>query len=330
MFSIWKRYLVFISVFFISVSSGVPMLHAEDKYPERNIELNIPWGAGGIADVTGRIFADELSKILKVAVTPVNKPGATGTLGAAMVAGARKDGYTLMVNTISGMTLSHFTLPDVPYDTLKDFTPISTIAVSPNIIVVKADSPLKSFEDLIKEAARNPEKLTYATAGVGSECHFNMEQLQAAANIKLTHIPYKSGGEALTATLGGHADFGVSVVGSVASQLKAGTIRGLVISGNKRISAFPAIPTFAEKGYPQHFFGNWAGFFAPAGIPRSVLDVLSSATEKTTKSSEFKSRVEKIGSEPLYMSPTDFRTFLGNDRKTAEVLAKKIASLLKK
>lgn len=320
----FKKYWVIFFICCFLFMMPVQMLYAQEKYPARNIELIIPWGAGGIADVTGRMFADELSKVLKVAVTPINKPGATGTLGATFVTTAKKDGYTLMANTISGMTLARFTLPDVPYDTLKDFAPITTMAISPSIIFVKEDSKLKSFEDFINEAKKNPGKLTYGTAGVGSDNHFNLEHLQTVARIKLTHVPYKSGGEVLTTTLGGHVDTGVSLVGSVASQLRGKTIRGLVISGNKRVGAFPDIPTFSEKGYPQHFFSNWLGLFAPAGIPQSALNVLVSAAEKTIKSAEFKSRVEKIGSETIFMSPADFRDFLEKDSRTAENLAKQI------
>lgn len=222
-----KKFVLLFLVFCLSFVFGSDVLYAQEKYPARNIELIIPWGAGGIADVTGRIFADELSKVLKVAVTPVNKPGATGTLGGTFVMGAKKDGYTLMANTISGMTLARLTLPDVTYDTIKDFTHISTIASSPTIVFVKADSPLKTFEDLLNEAKKNPEKLTYGTAGIGSDNHFNIEHLQTVAKIKMTHVPYKSGGESLTAALGGHVDMGVSLVGTVSSQLRAGTIRGL-------------------------------------------------------------------------------------------------------
>lgn len=320
----WKNLVVFLFLLCFSMSLDAQMVYAQEKYPTRNIELIIPWTAGGIADVAGRIFGDELSKVLKVPVTPVNKPGATGTLGATFVTGARKDGYTLLVNTISAMVLARFTLPDVPFDTLKDFAQISTISISPSIILVKADSPLKTFEDLINEARKSPGKLTYATAGVGSDNHFNMEHLQTVAKIKMTHVPYKSGGEALTALLGGHVDFAVSVVGTVASQLRAKTIRGVIISGNKRVGAFPDIPTYVEKGYPQHFFSNWVGFFAPAGVPRSVIDTVVSATEKTMKSQEYHSKLDKLGMDPIFMSPSEFRDYLEKDIKTAETLAKQI------
>lgn len=326
----WNKCVVLFLILSISFALCAQMLYAQEKYPARNIELIIPWGPGGIADVVARIFADELSKVLKVTVSPINKPGATGTIGAALVADAKKDGYTLLSNTGSGMTIIYSTLPDVPYDIFKDFTPISTMAISPSIIAVKADSPLKSLEDLINEAKKNPEKLTYGTAGIGSDNHFNSEHLQIITKIKCTHIPFKSGAEALTATLGGHTDFIVSTVGSTISQLKAGRIRGLVISGNKRVRAFSDLPTLAEKGYPQHFFSLWVGLFAPAGIPRSVMDTIVAATEKIIKSGEFNSKVEKMGSEALYMSPVDFRDFLEKERKTAKTLAEQIGLLQKK
>lgn len=308
---------------------GLLPSYAQEKYPTKNIELVISMGPGGVQDIIGRIFADELSKILKVPVAAINKPGATGTLAPTHVLNAKKDGYTLLINSISGMILSHFVLPDVPFDTLKDFIPISVISVAPSILYVKADSPLKSLEDLINEARKTPEKLTYVTMGIGSDSHYNIEQLQIAAKVKFSHIPF-SGGEIIPAVLGGHADFGVTIVVTAASHLKARTIRGIVISGNNRIRAFPDIPTYAEKGYTQHYFINWVGFFAPAGIPRSAVDTLASASEKVIKSKDFASRVEKVGTEAIYISPTDFIDMIKKDKNTAETLVKQIGIKPKK
>ncbi len=315
----WVTSILFF--FALALLPGV-QARAQEKYPSRNIEVVIPWAPGGSADVFGRIFAEELAKVLKVAVTSTNKPGATGTSGAVGVAGAKKDGHTLMVNTISAMILAKFTLPDVPFDTLKDFAAITNIAVSPSIIFVKADSPLKTLEDLISAAKKKPGDLTFATAGVGSDNHFNTEQFMLLSKIKCTHVPYKSGGEAITAVLGGHQDFGTSVVASVASQLKAGTLRGLVHSGSKRLDSFPDIPTYAEKGYTQYFFSNWAGLFAPAGVSRQVVDTLSRASEKAINSKDFITRMEKMGAQPAYMTPGEFKTYLENGLKAAEALAK--------
>lgn len=322
-FSIY--FLVLCSIFLL----GIDVLHSQEKYPARNIDLIIPWSPGGVADLVGRMYAEELSRILKVPVVPVNKPGATGTIGEAFVVDAKKDGYTLMADA-TNIVLSQFSLPSVPFKPLTDFTPISIVSMSPSIIFVKKDSPLKSLKDLVEFATNNPGKMKYATAGAGSDHHYNMEQLQNAAKIKLAHVPYKSGGEVLTAILGGHADFGVSVVVSVASQLRAETIRGIAISGTKRIASFPDIQTYAENGYSQHFFSNWVGFFAPAEIPKSVLDVLASASEKILKSGDFVGKIEKMGASVEYLRPDEFKAFMEKDMKTAESLAKQIKMSPKK
>lgn len=320
-----KIFLVLLFLFCSIFVSGTLLVFAQEKFPTKNIELIIPWGTGGLSDVTGRIFAHELSKVLNVPITPVNKPGATGTLGSAYVAlQAKKDGYTLLANTQGSMVLAPFALPEVQYVVLRDFLPISIIAISPSLLFVSKDSPLKSLEDLINAAKQNPGKLKYATAGKGTTEHFNVMQLEKAGKIKVTHIPYKSGGEIITATLGGHVDFGcIGLIGG-APQVKAGEARGLAISGNKRIEPFPDIPTFSEKGYTQHFFNNWVGIFAPAGIPKSVVDVLVPASEKVIKSKDYISKIEKTGASVEYMSHADCHNFIEKEIKTAEAVVKEI------
>ena len=319
-----RKCMMLLFIFCLTVTLGAQAVLAEGKYPSRNISLVIPWAPGGGTDITGRIFAEELAKVLNVAITPDNKPGATGTSGAVMVIGAKKDGYTLMVNTISAMILAQFSLPDVPFDALKDFTPITNIAISPSIIFVKGDSPIRSIEDLINEAKKKPGKLTFSTAGVGSENHLNTEHFMILSKIKCAHVPYKSGGEALTAVLGGHQDFGTSLVAPLASQLKAGTVRGLIHSNNKRIAFLPDVPTYAEKGFSEHFFSNWTGLFAPAAIPHPILDTLSRASEKAINSEGFISRMEKLGSLAAFQTPGEFRSMLEKELITARALVKQI------
>lgn len=319
-----KLLVMFIILACFSITTGIEITIAQEKYPARDIEVIVPFAAGGVLDLTTRIFAEELSKVLKVTIVPTNKPGATGTIGTIFVLKAKKDGYTLLANSISGMVIAHFVLPDVPFVTLKDFIPVTTIAVAPNTIVVKNDSPFKSFEDLIDFAKKNPGKLTYGSAGTGSDVHLVMEQLQDAAKIKLSHVPFKGGGEVLPAVLGGHVDFGSMTLTTAASNLKAGTIRGLVSGSEKRVSIFPNLPTYREKGYPQHFIGFWNGLFAPAGTPKSAIDVLSSASEKVLKSKAFMSRVEDLGASAEYKNPAEFRKFIEEEEKILGTIVKQV------
>jgi len=315
----WMALLFFVSVtFLIGISS------AQEKYPSRNIELYIVFVPGGTTDALARIFADELSKVLNVPITPINKPGASGTVGAAFVAQAKKDGYTLLGASGSAMALAPQMLPNVPFNTLRDFIPITIIGTSPNIIYVKNDSPLKSFEDLLDYAKKNPDKLTYGTAGTGSDCHFFMEQMQIYANIKVSHVPFKGGGEVLPAVLGGHVDFGVSLMASVASQLKAGAARGLVISDDKRNPVFKDVPATYEKGYRQHFINHWTALFAPAGVSQTILDVLIPAASKAVRSENLVKRVEGLGCGVKYLTQNEFRNFIAEEEKIATNIANEI------
>lgn len=303
----------------------VSSVMGQEKYPNpsRSMDLIIAFAPGGVTDVTGRIFADDLAKLLGIPVTPVNKPGASGTYGATLVAKAAPDGYTLLANTISGMVLSPAILPKVEFDTLKDFFPIAIISNIAGCVLVKADSPFKTVNDLVEAARKNPGKISYGTVGVGSDGNFNGEILATATGIKFKHVPFKGGGEVATAVMGGHVDFGVSAATTYIPLEKAGKLRILAVTGKTRMKALPSSPTFQEAGIKGDFINNWAGFFAPVKTPKPILDTIIAATEKVLKSKEYDERIDKTGGEVDYNSPSDFRTIIERDQKTAVEIAQK-------
>jgi len=323
------RYSLLALVGFISLGLSSQIGYAQGKYPSRNIDLIIGFGAGGTADLSGRIFADELSKVLNVMVVPSNKPGATGTLGAVYVLKSKKDGYNLLFNSVSGMVFAPHLLPDIPFDTLRDFVPITLASVSPVFLGVKSDSPIKSLDMLIDYAKKNPGKLTYGTVGPGSDVHLVVEQLQEAAGIKMTQVPFKSGAETITAVLGGHIDVGSLLITTSVPHLKARSLTGIVMSG-KKLQAFPEIPTFAEKGFRQHFFTNWTGFFVPVGTPQPIVNTLIEASEKTLKSKSFISRIEELGTQAEFFTPAEFKNLIEEDNKAAAALIEKLGLKEKK
>jgi tripartite-type tricarboxylate transporter receptor subunit TctC len=298
---------------------------SQEKYPNpsRSIDLIIAFAPGGVTDVTGRIFADDFSKVIGIPVAPVNKPGASGTYGGTLVAKANPDGYTLLANTISGMVLSHTILPKVEFDTLKDFFPIGIISNIPDCLLIKPDSPYKTVHDLVEAARKNPGKISYGTVGVGSDGNFNGEILANATNVKFKHVPFKGGGEVATAVMGGHVDFSVSAATTYIPLEKAGKLRILAVTGKSRMKALPNVPTFQEAGIKGDFINNWAGIFAPAKTPKPILDTIVAATEKVLKSEEFAGKIEKTGGEVEYNSPPDFRAIIERDRKTAAEIAQK-------
>jgi len=307
-------------MFFGSMSFG------QGKYPDpsRSIDYVIPFAPGGVTDISSRIFGDELSKALKVPVTPINKPGGGGTHGATLVAKGPKDGYSLLGNSISGMVLAPVVLPKVEFDTLKDFVPIVMFASTPQSIIVKPDSPYKDIQALIEAAKKNPGKLSYGSAGVGTDSHFNVEILCNVANLKFKHIPFKGSGEVGPAVMGNHVDFGTGAATTFLPLLKAGQVRALAITGKSKMKQLPEAKTFDEQGVKGDFVDNWTGFFAPVGTPQAVIDILIQASQQVLKNKEFIDRIEKAGGMVVPNTQAEFRAIIERDKKTAEEIAKKV------
>jgi tripartite-type tricarboxylate transporter receptor subunit TctC len=294
--------------------------HGQDRYPSRAVEIVIPWAAGGSTDVSGRIFANELTKILKVPITSSNRVGASGTVGATYVHKARKDGYTLLGGSL-GWLLSSVTLEGVVYDPLKDFIPVTKISNAPHGIFVKSDSPIKTLEDFVDRAKKNPGVLSCGHAGTASDGHFNIEIFQRAAAIQLKVVPFKGNAEIPPVILGGHVDVGIGIASSWMNLVKAGNLRILGITGDNRLKDLPEVPTFKEKGFKQTFLINWVGLFPPAGVPQAVVDTLAQASEKVVKSKEFIEAIEKTGSSAEFLTPEQYKKVLEDEKVVAEKIA---------
>lgn len=301
------------------VLSGLMPSYAQEKYPSRPIELVIPWGPGGVSDVIGRIFASELSKTLEIPVIPLNKPGASGTIGGAYVATARKDGHTVMIGSLGWLVGS--LLLDARYDPLADFVPVMRISATPQSLFVKSDSPIKSLEDLVDKAKKNPNRISTGTGGVASDSNFALQIFQKAAGIQLLVVPFKSGADTPPAVVGGHVDLGVGVLSAPISLVRAGSLRVLVISGPKRITDLPDVPTFSERGFSQTYLDNWNGLVVPLGVPQHVIDTLTAAAEKVVRSKDVIAGIEKNTSVVDASSGAQFRTRLQNERKIIESMA---------
>jgi len=295
----------------------------QEKYPSRSIELVIPWAPGGSTDISARIFGNELTKILKVPIMPTNKAGASGTIGATYVFKSKKDGYVLFGGSL-GWLLGSITLEGIPYDPLKDFIPIAPVSTSPHGIFVKSDSPFKTLEEVIDKAKKNPGAVSVGHAGTSSDGHFNIEILQKAAGIKFKQVPFKGNAEIPPAILGGHVEIGIGVASSWLNFVRAGNMRILVVTGSARLKDLPDVPTFKEKGFKEMFLNNWVGFFAPAGVPKNVVDTLAQASGKVVKSKEFVESIEKTGSVVEFMTPGEYRKSLENERKLTDGIAREL------
>lgn len=313
----------------LAFGATLGQIQAQEKYPIRSIELVVPMAPGGSNDVSARIYSEELSKALKVPVNVVNRPGGTGILGASYVAKAKKDGYTLLQGSANSLITMPVVSKEATYDPFKDFIPLGHFVAVPSVFAVRADSPFKTLGELVEFARKNPGKLKNGAAGILSESQFNMEVLCTQNKIVIKTVPYNSGGEALPAILGGHVDLVTLTLTTLASQIKAGKLRGLAVTSKQRHPALPDVPTTAELGFPYAHFSTWFGVFAPAGVPKPVVDVLVSTLEKIFTNPEIGQRAAKAGLTVDYMDPEELRQFMETSIKVVEKTARD-ANMIKK
>jgi tripartite-type tricarboxylate transporter receptor subunit TctC len=298
----------------LTAMGGIPGMALADSYPSRPISVIIPFPPGGVAELTARPLLSMMERILKQPMVVVNKPGASGTVGAQQAAISKPDGYTLLVSVSS---MSVFPEVDILFGRPKtykreDFAPIALLSADPMILVVKKDSPYKSVADIVADAKKRPNEIKYSSSGVYGATHLPTEMFAHAAGIKLRHVPYTGGGPALIALLGGHVDilFSVPIIAFV--QLKSGDVTPLAVASEKRHPAFLNIPTLKELGYDVEYY-MWCGFFAPKATPPDILKILREATRKAAASPEFKAAMDKMNTPIDYRDADEFQKFWDKD-----------------
>ncbi len=296
-------------------------------YPKQPINLIIPLAPGDATDVAGRTIGEGLSKLLKVPVVAVNKPGAGGTLGTDSAVKSAKDGYTLLITNNASLVFNRILTPEtVPYDPFKDLTPLGMAVRTPIVLAVHKDVPFKNFAEMIDYGKKNPGNLRIGTVGPGSVGHFTVEIINSLSVADMTMIPFKGAGPAVTAALGGHIEGAAAAQGVVAEHLKAGTMRGIVASS--KMPEFAQIPTLAQLGYKQNLLGVWSAFFAPAGVPAEVSKTLIAALEKVVKDPVVAARLANLGMVADYEPPEKLVAEIREEYRTVEQIAKK-AGLIK-
>jgi hypothetical protein len=288
-------------------------------WPNRTIKIVVPFGPGGANDLVARAAAEGMSKELGQSVVIENKPGAGATLGADFVAKAAPDGYTFLV-AAAGLVTNSLIKSKMPYKD-SDLTPIGMIAVSPSVIVVAADSPIKNLKDLF-EASKKGQGLNFSTAGTGSTPHFVAEMLKISGGGKFDIIPYKSGSEGMVAVVGHQTDATSEASVVVIPQILGNKLRPIASTWNTRISALKDVPTAKELGYPNIFIGHWAGLLAPAGTPVEVLDKMNDALNKALKRPEIKDRLIAQGIEPVGGNRASFVKFIDEERARLSAIVK--------
>lgn len=290
----------------VALIVGLSSAHA---FPDKPIKLVVPFAPAGGTDLIARTLAVEMAKELGQPVVVDNKPGASTLIGTDLVAKSAPDGYTLVVSSIAH-AVNPSLMPKMPYSTEKDFAPVSMIVRSPNVLVVRADSPFKSLKDVIAAAKADPDKLTYASPGNGTSSHLAGALFADMAKLQIKHVAYKGSGPALTDLLGGQTDMIFATSGSVGSFIDSGKLRALAITSAERSTAYPSVPTVSEAGVPGYATEGWYGFYAPAGTPAAVIDKLNAATRKAASSEIFKSKVVSEGMVVQTGTPAEFDAFV--------------------
>jgi tripartite-type tricarboxylate transporter receptor subunit TctC len=301
---------------------GVPSIQAQ-SYPSHPIQLVIPGAPGDAIDIAARSSADELAKILKIAIIPVNKPGAGAVVGTDFAAKSKKDGYTLLYGLSSGLIYNPAFNPEsVPYDTMRDIEPLGLHVTFPTVISIQTESPWKNFSEIIEHARKNPGKFRCGTLGAGSINHFHLEMINSLTGADIAHVPFKGASPAMTALLGGHIESAFVAVVLSQPHYKAGKLRGILL--DQKVADLPDIPTLQELGYKRALPLTFFGFFAPAGIPEETKKVLIPAIEKAVKHPDVTARLQKMWFIPHYKSPAELKQMMIEDFENARQIVKQM------
>jgi tripartite-type tricarboxylate transporter receptor subunit TctC len=289
----------------IALTAMAPTLSAAAQgqpYPNRPIRLIVPFAAGGTSDLMGRIVGTRLGEVLGTTVVVDNRGGAGGTIGAALTAQAAPDGYTLLLPHV-GLAINETLYAKKQYNALKDLAPISLLGDTPSAVVVTNALPAKSMQELIALARKQPGKLTYGSAGIGSAAHLAMALLEYSADIRFNHIPFKGGGPSLIATVAGQVDLSIPAYPTAVPHLKAGRLRILAVTGRNREPTIPDVPTVSEVGVPGYAFDIWFGMFAPAATPKAIVTLLNAEIVKALATPDMREKLAQTGVNVKTSSP---------------------------
>jgi tripartite-type tricarboxylate transporter receptor subunit TctC len=285
----------------IAILGAGPYAHAQE-YPGKGVRIVVPFAPGGTSDFVARIFADALTKELRQQFVIDNRGGAGGTIGAALAAKAPPDGYTLLLYNIA-VAFGPALYSPLAYDPVTELAPISSLASAPSALLVNPALPTHTLKEFLALARVRPGELHYATAGVGSSGHLAVELLQSLARVKFTHVPYKGGGPAMTATMSGETAFLIETAGPVIAQIKSGRLRALGVTSAQRFPMLPDVPTFAEAGVKGYAYTTWYALWAPAKTPSAIVTRLNQAVQKVSSQADARNALQSSGVEPDPSTP---------------------------
>lgn len=304
----------------VLLCAGASTLWAQ-SWPTKTVTIVVPFPPGGTTDVLARAVAQKLGPALGQSVIVDNKPGAGATLGAALVAKAPADGHTLLMGAVHH-TIAPAVFKKLSYSFEKDFAPITTVALVPNVLVVNAKAPYTTVKELVTASKSQASKLSYGSNGNGTAQHMIGTQFQMISGSEILHVPYKGSGPLTTDLLGGQVDMSFDTVTPVLPFIKDGKLRPLAVTTAKRSSALPQVPTLQESGFPTLAIGTWFGLLAPAATPKDVVNKLNNEIVKIIQSNDFKKQMQDIGAEPVGNKPEDMAKQIHDETEKFAALAK--------
>jgi tripartite-type tricarboxylate transporter receptor subunit TctC len=289
---------------------AMPLGAFAQAYPAKPITIVVPFAAGGTTDILARVIGQALTKDLGQSVIVDNRAGAGGNIGAQFAAKSPADGYTLFMGTVGTHAINQSLYKKLPFDPIKDFAPLTRVAMVPNLLVANPAKPYKNVKELIAYAKANPGKVNFGSSGSGSSIHLSGELFKAMAKVDMVHVPYKGSAPAVTDLLGGQIDVMFDNMPSAIQHVRNGRLRPLAVTTARRSPELPDVPTVAEAGVPGYEATSWFGMFAPAGTPAPVVARLNAALAKVLADPEVKKKLAEQGAEPYSEKPEQFAEFI--------------------
>lgn len=293
----------------LAICAAAPSAMAQAVYPSKPITLVVTYPPGGGADAMARLIAPKMGEALGQAIVIDNKPGAGGQIGAAAVAKAAPDGYTLMLDA-SSFAVNPSLYPKLPYDSAKAFQAVGVVALFPNVVLVNANFPAKNMAELMAAARKSKDAVSYASSGNGSAQHLAGALFESAAKVDMVHVPYKGGGPALNDVIGGQVPLFFGNLASTLQHVQSGKLKALAVTSGKRSSSLPDVPTLSESGLKGTEIYEWNAVFAPANTPEPVMKKLASAFQQALESPDVKARVAQLGGEIQKGTPEQAKKFI--------------------
>lgn len=302
----------------------------DSKLPDGPINLVVPFAAGGATDVVSRLVAQKLGDHIQRTVVVENFAGGGGAIGAAKVARAAPDGNTLLMGTIATHVINPLSMGQkLSYDAQKDFTPVSLVVTVPNVLLINKSVKANSVQELIALIKAHPNQYSYGSSGVGTPPHLSGELLKSMEGLQMAHVPYKGGGPAMTDLIAGHIPILFDVLSGAASHIRAGSVKALAVTTSERVSSFPDLPTMAESGVPGYETWTWNAVFGPAGVPRPMVDELSSALHDVVSQPDVQAQLKELSATPVGSTPDALAQLVDRETKKWQAVIQSIGGLSK-